>query len=176
LNRRKYFSGTSRAENLTPNRGFGIAWVAFALAVAVHVTDEATHDFLSIYNSSVHSIRERLPLIPLPTFSFRIWLSLLIAGILLLLCLSPLAFRGDSWLRIASRPLGLLVGVLNASLHIGSSFYFGRWMPGVYSSPLLLLAAICLLANSGRSTPASPAMRRTQQHARLQCRWHSLSR
>jgi uncharacterized membrane protein required for colicin V production len=130
------------------NRRFGIAWVMFALAVAVHVTDEATHDFLSTYNFSVRTIRARVPFMPLPTFSFRVWLTLLIAGILLAVCLSPLAFRGDSWLRIVSRPLGILVGVLNAALHIGSSIYFHRWMPGVYSSPLLLLAAIYLLASS----------------------------
>jgi len=135
-------------KDFTPNRRFGMAWVTFALAVAVHVTDEAMHDFLSTYNSSVRAIRARLSFLPLPTFSFRIWLILLIAGILLALCLSPLAFRGTSWMRIVSRPLGILVGVLNATLHIGSSVYFHRWMPGVYSSPLLLLAAIYLLASS----------------------------
>jgi hypothetical protein len=130
------------------NRRFGIAWVVFALAVAVHVTDEATHDFLSTYNSSVRTIRARLPFLPLPTFTFRIWLALLVAGVFLLLCLSALAFRGDTWLRIVSRPLSILVGVLNAALHIGSSIYFHRWMPGVYSSPLLLLAAMYLFAAS----------------------------
>jgi uncharacterized membrane protein required for colicin V production len=130
------------------NRRFGIAWVMFALAVAVHFTDEAMHDFLSTYNSSVRAIRARLPFLPLPTFSFRVWLTLLIAGILLALWLSPLAFRGDSWLRIVSQHLGILVGVLNAALHIGSSIYFHRWMPGVYSSPLLLLAALYLPASS----------------------------
>jgi uncharacterized membrane protein required for colicin V production len=66
----------------------------------------------------------------------------------LLLCLSPFAFRDNSWLRTVSRPLGIVVGLLNATLHIGSSVYFHRWMPGVYSSPLLLLAAIYLLASS----------------------------
>jgi hypothetical protein len=135
-------------KEVTPNRRFGMAWVTFALAVAVHVTDEAMHDFLSTYNSNARAIRARLPFLPLPTFSFRIWLALLIAGIFLLLCLSPLAFRGDSWLRTVSRPLGVLVGVLNATLHIGRSVYFHRWMPGVYSSPLLLLAAMYLLASS----------------------------
>src|SRR5689334_18480227 len=119
-----------------PNRRFGIAWVTFALAVAVHVTDEATHDFLSTYNSSVDAIRARLPFIPLPTFSFWAWLALLMAGIALLLCLSPLAFRGNPWLRVVCRPLGVVVGVLNAALHIASSVYFHRWMAGVYSSPL----------------------------------------
>jgi hypothetical protein len=67
-------------------------------------------------------------------------------GILLLLCFSSLAFRGTGWLRIVSLPLGIVVGVLNAALHIGSSIYFHRWMPGVFSSPLLLLTAIYLLA------------------------------
>src|SRR5207248_483626 len=73
-------------ENLTPNRRFGIAWVTFALAVAVHVTDEAMHDFLSTYNPSVRAIRARLSFLPLPMFSFRIWLALLTAGIFFLLC------------------------------------------------------------------------------------------
>jgi hypothetical protein len=141
----------------TPHRHFGMAWVAFALALAVHVADEATHDFLSTYNPSVRAIRARLPFLPLPTFSFPVWLTLLIAGILLLLCLSPFAFRGTSWLRIVARPLGILVGVLNAALHISSSIYFHRWMPGVYSSPLLLIAAVFLLASSRLRASGKPA-------------------
>ena len=147
------------------NRRFGIAWVTFTLAVAVHVADEAMHDFLSTYNSTVCAIRARLPVLPLPTFSFRVWLTLLIAGILLALCLSSLAFRGDSWLRIVSRPLGILVGVLNAALHIGSSIYFHRWMPGVYSSPLLLLASIFLLASSRARDPSMESWLPTQRRS-----------
>jgi uncharacterized protein with HXXEE motif len=126
-------------------RSFGIAWIGFALALALHVTDEATHNFLASYNPSVLAIRARFPLLPLPTFTFGVWLSLLIAGIALLLCLSPLAFRGSRWLRVTAWPLGLLVGIANAALHIGSSIYFHRWMPGVYSSPVLLIAAVFLL-------------------------------
>jgi hypothetical protein len=136
-------------------RSFGIAWIAFALALALHVTDEAMHDFLASYNSSVLAIRARFPLLPLPTFTFGVWLSLLIAGIILLLCLSPLAFRGSPWLRLAAWPLGLLVGIANASLHISSSIYFHRWMPGVYSSPVLLIAAVFLLA-AAREFSAAP--------------------
>lgn len=146
-----------KLSTVTPNRRFGMAWVAFALALAVHVADEATHDFLSTYNPSVRALRARLPFLPLPTFTFQVWLSLLTAGILLLLCLSPLVFRGTSWLRIVSRPLGVLVGVLNAALHISSSIYFHRWMPGVYSSPLLLAAAIFLLASSRLRASGKPA-------------------
>ena len=83
-------------------RRFGIAWVAFALALALHVPDEATHNFLASYNPGVLAIRARFPFLPLPTFTFGVWLSLLIAGITLLLCLSPLAFRGSRWLRMAA--------------------------------------------------------------------------
>src|SRR5207248_11137038 len=119
-------------ENLTLNRRFGIAWVTFALAVAVHVTDEAMHDFLSTYNPSVRAIRARLSFLPLSMVSFRIWLALLTAGIFFLLCLSPFAFRRDSWLRTVSRRLAILVGVLNATPHAGSSCCLRRWMPGVW--------------------------------------------
>lgn len=127
------------------SKRFGTAWIAFAAALALHVTDEATHDFLSTYNPSVLWIRARVPFLPLPTFTFRVWLTLLITGIALLLCVSPLAFRGNRWLRRAAWPIGILVGVVNALGHISSSIYFHRWMPGVYSSPFLLAAAIYLL-------------------------------
>ena len=124
---------------------FGLAWITCALALALHVTDEATHDFLTTYNQSVHAIRARLPFLPVPTFTFGVWLGLLMAGIALLLCLSPLAFRGAGWLRIVAWPLAILIGIANASLHMASSIYYARWMPGVYSSPFLFAAAVFLL-------------------------------
>jgi drug/metabolite transporter (DMT)-like permease len=139
----------------TLNRRFGIAWLAFAASLAIHVTDEATHDFLTTYNASVHAIRARLPFLPIPTFTFSVWLTGLIAGILLLLCLAPLAFRGSRWLRIIAWPLALIVGIFNALLHMGSSLYLHRWMPGVLSAPLLFLAAIFLLARSRCTVPRS---------------------
>jgi hypothetical protein len=135
-------------ENVTANRRFGMAWVTFEVALLAHGTDEGTHDFLSTYNAIVRAIRAGLPILPLPTFSFRVRLVLLITGIFLLLCLSPFALRGITGLKIFSWPLSLVVGMLNATLHISSSVYFHRWMLGVYSSPLLLIAAIFLLASS----------------------------
>jgi len=134
---------------------FGIAWVTFALAFALHVTDEATHDFLTTYNQSVLAIRARLPFLPIPTFSFGVWLSLLSIAFVLLACLSPLAFRGSRWLRIFAWPLAILIGIANASLHIASSIYFLRWMPGVYSSPFLLAAAVFLLMAARNPEPKS---------------------
>jgi hypothetical protein len=131
-------------------RRFGYAWLGFAAALTVHVTDEATHDFLPTYNPTALAIRARLPFLPLPTFTFGVWLSLLVAGIALLFCLSPLAFRGARWLRLAALPLSIVVGVFNACGHMISSVYLWRWMPGVYSSPLLLAAAVFLLVSARR--------------------------
>lgn len=101
-------------------------------------------DFLSVYNPTVLAIREQFPSLPLPVFTFQIWLSGLIGAVLLLLLLSPFAFRGENWLRILSYPLGILM-LGNSLLHIGGSFYVGLAMPGVYSSPLLLASSIYLL-------------------------------
>lgn len=136
------------------DRRFGYAWLGFAAALALHVADEATHDFLATYNPPARAIRARLPLLPLPTFTFGVWLSLLIAGITLLFALSPFAFRGVRWLRFAALPLAMVVGVLNAFGHMGSSIYLQRWMPGVFSSPLLLAAALFLMANARQAAPS----------------------
>jgi hypothetical protein len=129
---------------------FGYAWLAFALALAVHVADEAAHDFLSVYNPAVRAIRARLPFLPLPTFGFPAWLGGLIAGIVLLLLLSPLAFAADYNVRIIAWPLAAIVGIGNGLLHIAASLFKSRWMPGVMSAPLLIAAAVWLLAAAAR--------------------------
>jgi hypothetical protein len=40
-----------------------------------------------------------------------------------------------------------VVMTLNAILHFAGSIYLDRWMPGVYSSPLLLAASAYLIAS-----------------------------
>ncbi len=135
-------------------RFFGAAWLGFAAAVALHVADEAAHDFLSLYNPLAEAVRARLPFLPLPTFSFPVWLGGLVAGITLLLALSPLAFRGSRALRLAAWSLALVVGVFNALGHILGSLYLHRMLPGVLSAPLLLVAGAALLAAAWQSAPA----------------------
>jgi hypothetical protein len=124
---------------------FGLAWIAFAVAVATHVTDEARHNFLDTYNPSALAIRRRLRLPFPPVFSFRMWLGGLIAGIVILFLLSPFAFHGAHWIRLVALFLAILIGIGNALLHIASSLRYRRQMAGVLSSPLLLAAAIWLL-------------------------------
>lgn len=129
---------------------FGFAWVLFAAALALHIIDEATHDFLSVYNPNALLIRERYG-VPIPVLTFGTWIIGLGAAILVLACLSPVAFRGVRWLRITAIPLAVIVGILNACMHMGSSIYFHRFMPGVYSAPVLLAAGIFLLSPAADS-------------------------
>jgi hypothetical protein len=139
------------------NHRFGVAWLVFAATISLHVIDEAIHNFLSVYNPSVQAIRARYPFFPLPTFTFRVWLAMLACGIAVFLCFAPFAFRGGRRTRAAGVVIGLVPGILNASLHIGSSIYYHRWMPGVYSSPILLVAAIALLVTArGASEGTDP--------------------
>lgn len=143
---------------------FATAWFAFAAALACHVADEATHDFLSVYNPNVLAIRARFPFLPLPTFTFREWLVGLIAAVVLLMSLTPFAYRGVRWIRIVAWPLGILIGVGNGLLHIASSIYYHRLMPGVLSAPLLIAAGAWLVFKA-----RSPARGRAS-HVALQGR------
>jgi hypothetical protein len=135
---------TSSAPNYKHASNYGPAWVALCLALAAHVTDEALTDFLSVYNPAVEPIRQRLPFLPLPTFTFGVWLTGLILAILLLLTLSPFAFRKAKWMVAVAYGFGALM-IANGLGHIAGSIYMGRLMPGVYSSPLLLICSIYLL-------------------------------
>lgn len=129
---------------------FGLAWITLSLALGVHVPDEALNDFLSVYNPAVQAIREKLPFLPLPVFTFNVWLTGLILAVTILLLLAPLAFRGVKWIRLASYPFAILM-LLNGLAHITVSLYQARLMPGVYSSPLLIAAAIYLLWSARHS-------------------------
>ncbi|NIR43314.1 MAG: hypothetical protein GWN99_05190 [Gemmatimonadetes bacterium] len=134
----------------------GPAWVFLASALALHVVDEALHDFLATWNPIAVAVRGRLPFLPLPAFSTGVWLTGLILGLLLLFALSPFAFRRASWLRPAALFLSILM-ILNAAGHVLGSLYFGRVVPGTYSAPVLLLAALCLLTSALRNWAPVPS-------------------
>lgn len=130
-------------------RSLGFAWVLLALALAVHVADEASTGFLAVYNPTVLALKSRLGFWPMPTFGFREWLAGLVLGIALLLALSPFAFRGARWIR----PLFYLLVALMFLNGMGhtlatvfgrtvATVHFPRPAPGFYSSPLLFAASI----------------------------------
>ncbi len=142
-----------------PRRGYGVAWMLLALAVAVHVADEALTGFLAIYNPTALEIRRRVGenVFP-PLFTFESWIIGLTLGIVLLFLLAPLAFRGSRGLRPFAYIFALLM-VLNGVGHtlgtiFGRSFADVRWarpMPGFWSSPLLIAAGAYLIVALRRS-------------------------
>ena len=134
---------------LGPTKEWGIAWISLVLAIALHVVDEAMTDFLPFYNSIVDALRQSYAWVPLPTFTFSTWITGLTIGVLVLLGLSPLAFAGRHGLRPLAYFLSVLM-VANALGHIAASVYLREMAPGVYSSPILLVAAVVLMIKTYR--------------------------
>jgi hypothetical protein len=146
---------------------FGRAWVALSLVLAAHVADEAFTDFLSVYNPIVRSARARFGWFPMPTFTFGVWLAGLVVAVGILLLLAPLAYRGLAVVRIAAYPFAAIM-LLNGFGHLAGSIYFGRWMPGATTAPLLLAASIWLfLAAHGQSRAAESRRRLSRASIRL---------
>src|SRR6266853_3648270 len=138
-------SGSGSEEN------FGKAWVFLCLACCAHVADEALTGFLPVYNATVLAMRSQYKWFPMPTFEFRDWLTGLIIANIVLLLLTPFAFRNARPLR----PLAYFfatVHLLNGMGHTVatifgqtvSTIHFARPAPGFYSSPLLLAGSIYL--------------------------------
>jgi hypothetical protein len=119
------------------------AWFLLVAALAVHVVDEALTGFLDFYNPLVHSIRSRVPFFPMPTFSFGAWLGGLAAAVTLLALLGPVVRSGGTVIGII---VWIVTGIMfaNGVGHLAGSAYFGRWLPGATSAPLLLAASILL--------------------------------
>jgi hypothetical protein len=139
----------------TPARAnnFGLAWFLLCLAFCCHVADEALTGFLGVYSPTVTAMRGRFGWFPMPTFGFREWLIALILANILLLSLTPLAYRNARPLR----PLAYFfagVMLLNGLGHtlftiLGrtvESVHFPRPAPGFYSSPFMLITSIYLFA------------------------------
>jgi ABC-type antimicrobial peptide transport system permease subunit len=94
---------------------FGLAWLIATSSLALHVVDEATHDFLSWYNPRALRIRQALGGLPFPpTFTFVPWVFGLCVVVLVLASLTPAAYAGSSWIR----PFGYAL----AAVHIAWCF------------------------------------------------------
>ncbi|MBI4889832.1 MAG: HXXEE domain-containing protein [Acidobacteria bacterium] len=128
---------------------YAVAWVALTLALAVHVFDEALHDFLAFYNPIAMSLRDVMLWTWMPTFEFGVWLGGLICVLAALLSMSCLAFYGARWMVWAALPYGLLM-CGNGALHLAASWYLRKLVPGVWSAPLLLVCGGWLLVEAVR--------------------------
>lgn len=132
---------------MNPAEQFGLAWITMGLAITLHVADEAMTEFLPVYNAAVVKFRKRIPFLPPPTFTFGLWLGGSCLGIVAELALSPMAFHGNRTMILVSYPLAVIM-FGNGIGHIAGSLYGRRWMPGVYSSPVLLLASVFLFLSA----------------------------
>jgi hypothetical protein len=136
---------------VTP-RNFARPWLVLSVAFALHIVDEATTGFLSVYNPTVTILRQRWGWFPMPAFQFREWLIGLIVAVALCFALTPFAARGARWLR----PLAWIVAVTQFSNALGhtigtilghtvATVTFPRPAPGFYSSPLLFIGSVWLM-------------------------------
>jgi hypothetical protein len=80
----------------------------------------------------------------MPEFTFGTWLIGLCVLVILLLALSPFAYRGSRALRMAAYPYAAIM-FLNGVGHLVGSMYLGRWAPGATTAPFLIVASIYLL-------------------------------
>ena len=126
-------------------KGFGTAWVALTVSLAAHVVDEAVTGFLDVYNPIVRSLRGRFAWFPMPVFTFDVWITGLCALVIVLLALSPLAFRRSRFVRIAAYPYAAIM-LLNGLGHLVGSVYLHRWAPGATTAPFLIAASLWLFA------------------------------
>jgi hypothetical protein len=147
--------------------GFGRAWFALTVAFALHVLDEATTGFLSIYNPTVTALRGRWSWFPMPTFEFREWLVGLIVAILICFALTPLAARGAGALRPLAWIYALIMffnGIGHTAVtivgHTLASIPVPGPAPGFYSSPFMFVGSVWLMTRlwntaSGHRIPAA---------------------
>jgi hypothetical protein len=79
----------------------------------------------------------------MPTFTYGVWLSGLVLLVAALAALAPAVRRGLPGGAAASWILSGIM-LLNGLGHLAGSAYFGRWLPGATSAPVLLAASFLL--------------------------------
>jgi hypothetical protein len=138
---------------ITPGASsFGTPWLLLCLGFALHVWDEAAHDFLNYYNATVLALYGHFSWFPRMNMQFRTWLAALLVANLVLLAITPWAYRNAIWLRPLAYVLAA-IQLLNGAGHIVAaiwgrtvpSVHFEGPAPGVYTAPLLVALAAYLI-------------------------------
>lgn len=122
-----------------------LAWLLMVSAVGIHVIDEAMTGFLPFYNAQVLALRARFGFFPAPTFSFPIWIGGLALAVAAGLAVTRAVARGGTAVRIACGIVAVLM-IGNACGHMFGSLYFGRIVPGFWSSPWLFVASVWMFS------------------------------
>lgn len=135
------------------HRRLARAWLGLTAALGLHVFDEAVTGFLDVYNPTVRELRARFEWFPMPTFGFQEWLFGLLVVLAAMLVASQAVSRGSKWMRPVAWFAAVLM-IANALGHTAGTVFgrtvesvrFARPMPGFYSSPFLLGAALVLIS------------------------------
>ena len=120
------------------------AWLFLVAALALHVLDEALTGVLDFYNPLALQLRESLGFWPMPTFTFGVWLSGLVALVVILAVITPAVRRGATGTRLVSWVLAVIM-LGNGIAHLAGSVYYRRWIQGATLAPLLLEDSIMLM-------------------------------
>src|SRR5258707_13242029 len=110
-------------------QNFGLAWFLLCLAFCAYVADEALTGFLPIYNATVLAMRSQYKWFPMPTFEFRDWLTGLIIANIVLLLLTPFAFRNANGVSSSRTIFAMMSPVSqsrNSNVGIGNHLYWLR--------------------------------------------------
>jgi hypothetical protein len=110
----------------------------------MHVIDEAFNNFLDLYNPIVLKIKQSVPFLPLPTFTFRIWIAGLSFLIIILFFLTPLVYNRNKLIICLIQIFSILM-IFNGIGHIFGSIYYSKIIAGMVSSPFLIIASICVI-------------------------------
>jgi len=137
---------------------FGMPWLFLCLAFGLHTWDEAAHEFLKYYDATVLALYGHFSWFPRMDMEFRTWLGGLVVVNLILLALTPWAFRNASWLRPVAYVFAA-IQFLNGMWHIAAtirghtvpSVQFNGPAPGVYTAPILLVLSAYLVWSLRRS-------------------------
>jgi len=149
-----------------PYARVSVAWAGLTVAFALHVWDEAAHNFLDMYNPVAAALRVRLGGVPFPpVFTFATWLGTLLGALLLLTGAIPLVRHGGRWV-VPAAYVYAGVHLLNAFGHLAISIAQRRLAPGAWSAPVLAIAAGYLTIEARSVPKASRPARSSRPNAR----------
>ena len=138
----------SSAATTFGQRGFALAWLFPCLVLALHLWDQAAHDFLSYYNATALTLYGYLSWLPRMDLTRHQWLAGWIAVIVGLFAVTPFAVRNARWLRPFAYLLSVLVflealGYVVAQILGGTvpSVRFDGIAPGFYTAMLFFPTA-----------------------------------
>jgi hypothetical protein len=118
------------------------------------VAEEAFTSFLPFYSDATRAVSEFFPYVTSPSLVLAISMWLSVAFVAILTALAPFAYRGASWMRVATIGVAL-VALANVTGHAGGSMLAGQALPGVYTTPLLAVAGVYALVSAWRWKPGN---------------------